>query len=149
VGLLHALAWAAITIGVLRRGIRMSWWFALALLGEAIVILITVQIWSATPRIGVNRGVVLIEDSTARTGPNADVFPQAYADGIVGSGVESDLLRTRSGWAELHMPDGTNAWVPIESIALVSPFATVPAANDRDAVADDDSRKSAAIAEDE
>lgn len=81
-----------------------------------------------------HHAAIVITDAPARTGPDADIYPPAFAEPLP-PGTEVTIAETRDRWARIQLasaaPDA-QAWVPTTTLERVHPPATLanPAQHD-------------------
>jgi len=63
-------------------------------------------------------GVIVSESVIARQGDGAN-YPKSFKDPLHG-GIEFDLIKMQSGWYNIRLADGSQAWVPVGAAELVS-----------------------------
>ncbi len=72
--------------------------------------------------------VVIVQTNTiARAGPDDSIYDPVYAEPL-DAGTEGELLEQRDGWSRLELRDGTEGWVPTDTLAMVNP-RTIPNPN--------------------
>ncbi len=94
---------AGMTVAVLAGILLLS--FAVSVLVEA------------AHRADTQYGVITASEVVARQGDGPN-YPPSFKDALH-AGTEFELLEQRPGWMHIELPDGTDAWIPDNTAALV------------------------------
>lgn len=64
--------------------------------------------------------VIVHQDVLARTGPDDTIYEPVFADRLQ-PGIEVVVLETRDLWSRIEITNGSQCWVPTQSIEMVTP----------------------------
>lgn len=68
---------------------------------------------------GSNDAVIIHSDVLARTGPDDTIYEPVFAD-LLQPGIEVTVLETRDLWNRVELLNGSQCWVPIQSLERVT-----------------------------
>ncbi len=106
------LAWVALAARLVKRHALLNVVLALAIIVSA-VYAAAVAVHASALSAG-SRGVLIVNEVTARTGPSdmhAESFEQPLHDGL-----EFRVLGRESGWVKARLPDGATCWLPADAV---------------------------------